>query len=135
MIRFKDLRVADQWRELREINPMHYALVAAAADYAWRVHNRATVITSIYRPDPESVHGWWRGTDLRIEHRDRIVREEDRGWSEDIAADTCTWLARAFDYGVGHEVYRIHGEGMNRHVHLQSPAAERWVGGRRGERE
>jgi|SRR6056297_47306 len=118
MIRFNHLRVADQFRQLRQENPPLYAMIVAAADYGWREYRQPMVITSIYRPENvASVHAWWRGVDVRIEHPERRVRDEERGWSEVAAREIIDWLP--FGYPGEPEIAVIHGEGFHRHVHFQ----------------
>ena len=131
MIRFKDLKLGAQWAQLKEENPVQYALVAAAVAYAWHTHGQEAVITSLHRPeDTRSVHAYWRGTDLRIHHPDRPVREEDKGWAIHVARDVVQWLNGTFEYGrTGKGVALIHGTGLDEHVHIQSPFTSYWQGG------
>lgn len=123
-INFKHGSLAEQFGRLRAENPALYAMVVTAADYAWRVYRQYTTITSIYRPDDtDSVHGHWRGVDVRIEHPDRFPpltrRDEELGWSEECASEVARWLPFQYDAENSHEILIVHGETLNRHAHLQ----------------
>jgi len=129
-INFKHQALAAEFAELRTRNPALYAMTAAAALWVWHEYRQHTTVTSIYRPDDtDSVHAHWRGVDVRVYHPGRwpadpnatIRREEEEGWSEEAAREVALWLERAFDYdgSESHDVSITHGEGMNRHVHLQ----------------
>lgn len=130
-IAFKGENEQSEFWRLANMNPRHFALVAAAAAMHYGVTGRPLVVTSVYRPwDKDSVHSLWRGTDCRVAHPDRVVDPELEGISEDEAQLLCDELNDTFEYlkqdGEPSEVAMIHGEGLNRHLHLQSPWGRQW---------
>lgn len=110
-----------QFNELRDKNRALYALVHTLNSF---LKGDEVVITSIYRDDPKSVHGYWRGVDVRIFHPERNA--EVGGPSAGVAEKAVSLLNTCFHYGQGHEVAVIHGEGLNKHIHLQTSDRVSW---------
>lgn len=130
-VAFKDDEVRQQFWRMSFRNPRHFYLVSGAAVMAYGISGRPLVLTSIYRPDDKgSVHSLWRGTDCRIYHAARDVPELWSGLHDDEAEELAESLNRAFEYRRGDDslsrVAIIHGEGLNRHLHLQTPRFDQW---------
>lgn len=94
------------------------------------------VYTSILRPaDTDSVHAFGRGADVRLWHPDRGLEfgEMGAGLPADPDAldyawfrDTLEELRGIYGHWAGkdgkeHEVFYIHGDGLNKHIHIQAP--------------
>lgn len=129
-IQFKHEADRPQFDELATRNPTLWSAVWALTARAARVYGDSTVVTSVYRPlDTDSVHGHWRGVDLRIYHPDRwpedpgatVLRECEKGWMPSTALELKQWLETwlKYDEEESHEVAVIHGEGSAKHFHLQ----------------
>lgn len=117
MILFKHVLQAKQFKRLLDINPQLAAVISYVNVVAEFDHGVQTVITSLHRPDDtDSYHSRWAAVDLRIFHPDRPVDDGYAGWSEDEAEFIIDDLKSAF------RVYAaIHGDGMDKHVHIQIP--------------
>ena len=123
MIYFKTEILRPEFDKLRDLNPALWAVVHTAAAYVDRLSGDNTVVTSVDLDQPNSVHGHWRGVDLRIAHPDREVRSKEAGWNPDIALDACDYLNKAFQYDATRPdftVCTLHGEGLHYHAHLQT---------------
>ena len=119
-----------EWVQLRINNLRHWALVSAANALSVSLFGRPLVLTDIYRPDPNSVHSDWRGTDVRIANQAREVPQDYRGIYLYEARTLANYLNDTFEYkkhdGTVSDVAVIHGEGLNLHIHLQTPAGDMW---------
>jgi hypothetical protein len=120
-----------QSKDLVVKNPAMLAILCYASWYCWERWMKKIRITSIFRPD-DTVHGDWRGTDLRIYNRmrdgeDALLVE----LTSDQARELVAMLNRVFDYGrtwlgrktvVAH--YRTGAESGSvksaPHIHLQT---------------
>ncbi len=132
-IRFDEERSPRLWLEFMDLfekNPRHFSLVASAGAMAHMLFGKPLVLTSIWRDDEKSVHHYWRGTDVRIFHPLRNTPTGYEGLEPAEAAELADLLNRTFRYkrinGPYSEVAKLHGEDMNYHMHLQSPAGEQW---------
>jgi len=113
-----------QWENLKRHNMAMVWLLRVLADPLDDL-----VVTSIWRPDPTSVHSWYRGVDLRVFNKDRGPEEGEfvyAGQHEEWWEQNLSELSKSFHYDPNHKIYRIHGEGLDRHVHLQTKGTGPW---------
>lgn len=119
---FKETRQAEL---LLEKNHAMLAVLCFASYYAWARWQKKITLTSVFRPDG-TVHGDWRGTDLRIylASRDGVdavtVELTRREATELVHAINAT-----FDYGrtfLGRKtvVAHVRTDGTAPHIHLQT---------------
>jgi hypothetical protein len=103
--------------EVQQRNPLLLELVLYFADISFNTYGKDAICTSIYRGpgdpmyDAKSVHGKWRGADFRS----RIYKDWEL--SELDVHVNRAWL---YDLDRPHlQCMLVHGEGYNRHIHLQ----------------
>ena len=118
--------LADQYYDLE---PQMLAMLLVFEDLAME-YLSDVVYTSLFRlSDTASVHGHGRGADVRIYNEARGIpaRSVGAGPTPEIAV----WLVNSLNAmfgpfegndGKDHACAIIHGEGTNRHIHLQCPA-------------
>lgn len=125
-IAFKGRRQEEEFWDLAHQNLRMFSVVATAAALHYGTTGTPLVVTSIYRPGKiTSVHAHWRGTDARIFHPDREVPEGQQGAEEDEAQVLCDLLNELFEYP-GHDTAIIHGDGLDRHIHIQVAGGLQW---------
>ncbi len=118
--------LADQYYELE---PQMLAMLLVFEDLAMDLSSDV-VYTSLIRPDDfTSVHAHGRGADVRIYDEARGIPDHcvGAGIESELADIIVTRLKQSFGSWTGadgrlHETAIIHGEDLNRHIHLQCPA-------------
>jgi len=113
----------DEYLELGEKNP---AMVAMIQSLRYKIASNL-IVTSIYRSDPDSTHHYWRAVDFRLHHIDRDVESRFSGPGTEEIVPALLELSDQFRYDDLRNVYRIHGVGFNRHLHLQTKGLGRWI--------
>lgn len=107
MIVFKYRKLKNHWKTLENINPQLVEIVKEVELVLGDI-----VITSIFRNGDPGVHGVWRGVDVRA-----------NDISTDKAKEAEKRINTLWTYDPSRSQYNVallHGEGSNRHLHLQN---------------
>ena len=112
-----------EWLNLEAYNP---ALIGMLRALRFGLHTNL-IVTDIFRDDPKSTHHYWRAVDLRIFNSERKVDSRFSGQHLDDLHRALADLATMFYYDPDHNVYRVHGQGLNRHAHLQTKGTGPWT--------
>lgn len=125
MIAFKTDRERDEWNN-HNLNPKVKAIVRYIDSLLSSEYDLSAIITSIYRTREEqqraaigigeptnrrSVHEFWRGVDVRV-----------HDWPDSLADAVAAIVNGIFVYDDNRLEMKtaiVHGEGENRHLHLQ----------------
>ena len=126
-MQFKHSDLEQQWNDPR-LRPDLKQLLSLSDSYSKKKNNKSLIITSVFRDGGASVHGHWRGIDVRVSSSDghggsiaHFSKDEADG-----IRDFVNWIYR---YGEDHSpcIHHDNSGGVGTHLHFQVPALPRFL--------